>query len=262
MVLGVAFGGVAVAAASVAFLPRAFLPPFNEGTLIINVTFQPGISLTESDRAGPRGRTAADGGAGGEGASAAAPAAPSSTSMRRACIPPNSTSTCARAGGRVPRCWPISARASPSCRRRSTSASRSAHRLDHMLSGVRAQIALKIFGDDLDTLRTLAETLRGAAGGERAGPGRPADREARCASRSCEIARRLRARRRSTASQPAALTETLELLSNGRRRRRQIVDGSAALRRGGAPGRRATAPRPRLAELLVQTPHGLHPARG
>ena len=35
-----------------------------------------------------------------------------------------------------------------------------AHRLEHMLSGVQAQIVVKLFGEDLDTLRSQAEALR------------------------------------------------------------------------------------------------------
>ena len=43
------------------------------------------------------------------------------------------------------------------------------HRIDHMLSGTRANIAVKVFGDDLGTLRRLGERVRAAmAGGARA----------------------------------------------------------------------------------------------
>ena len=36
------------------------------------------------------------------------------------------------------------------------------HRIDHMLSGTRANIAVKIFGDDLPTLRSLAKQVNAA----------------------------------------------------------------------------------------------------
>jgi HME family heavy-metal exporter len=37
-----------------------------------------------------------------------------------------------------------------------------AHLISHMLSGVTAQIAIKVFGDDLDELKKLATRIRNA----------------------------------------------------------------------------------------------------
>jgi HME family heavy-metal exporter len=47
-VAGVAAAAVAVAAVDVGYLPRAFLPPMNEGTYQVELVFRPGVSLPES----------------------------------------------------------------------------------------------------------------------------------------------------------------------------------------------------------------------
>ncbi len=121
----------ALAAASVAFLPRAFLPPFNEGTLVINITYQPGYRWQRAMR-WSRGGTPVDadsevGGVGRRTGRAELDEHP------RACIPPSSTLTCAK-GGR-PRAAVLAdirghlASLPPRQYRQPIS-----HRLDHMLS--------------------------------------------------------------------------------------------------------------------------------
>jgi Cu/Ag efflux pump CusA len=52
LLLGVSAAAVFIAGFAATRLPRAFLPPFNEGTLTIGMTFTPGISLAESNRLG------------------------------------------------------------------------------------------------------------------------------------------------------------------------------------------------------------------
>ena len=158
-VLMVAVALVVAAAASVPWFARTFLPPFNEGTLTISVLLNPGTSLSESNRIGAlaerlilqvpevtkvgrrTGRAELDEHAEGvhsseidvDLAASARPRAQIITELRtRLASLPASVSV-----GQ-----PIS------------------HRLDHLLSGVRAQIALRIFGDDLDVLRAQAEELR------------------------------------------------------------------------------------------------------
>jgi HME family heavy-metal exporter len=51
-VIAAALTGVVVAAVTVSYLPRAFLPPLNEGMYMIELTYRPGISLIQSNRMG------------------------------------------------------------------------------------------------------------------------------------------------------------------------------------------------------------------
>jgi len=150
---------VLLALASVPFFARSFLPAFNEGTLTINLLMNPGTSLAESNRIGTlaeqlilqvpevtqvgrrTGRAELDEHA--EGVHYSELDVDLKKSKRsRADILQDIRSRLAPLPGSVNTGQPIS------------------HRLDHLLSGVRAQIALKIFGDDLDTLRGLATDMQ------------------------------------------------------------------------------------------------------
>ncbi len=150
---------VAASAASVPFMQRLFLPPFNEGSLVLALVLNPGTSLAESNRIGAvaegligevpevlqvgrrTGRAELDEHA--EGVHSAEIDVDLKRSERsREQIMADIRDKLAVLPAQVAIGQPIS------------------HRLDHLLSGVRAQIALKIYGDDTDTLRGLAESMR------------------------------------------------------------------------------------------------------
>jgi heavy-metal exporter, HME family len=157
-------GGVAVLVALVAvpFFPTTFLPPFNEGTLLIGMRLNPGVTLGESaalarqaevlikqvpevTHVGRRsGRAELDEHAEGVHVSELDVGLKPTGDLTRpmAEISADIRSRLVNLPAAISVGQPIS------------------HRIDHMLSGVRSQIAIKIFGEDLDTLRGQADLLR------------------------------------------------------------------------------------------------------
>lgn len=165
LVMALSAALLAAAAAAIAPMGTAFLPEFHEGSLTVQANTLPGTSLAKSDEIGRRveqillaepdvvatarrtGRAEFDEHVQGVEAAeidvglreTGRPRGELLASLRRgfAALP----------GTNVTIGQPIS------------------HRIDHMLSGTRANIAVKIFGDDLPTLRRLGDAVRAAIAG-------------------------------------------------------------------------------------------------
>ena len=156
-------GSAVLFLAAVAFLPfvgTSFLPEFNEGTLTVNVLAQPGTSLAESNRIGQiaerlmlevpevastgrrTGRAELDEHAEGVHYSEIDIDLRESDRERAEILHHIRDQLAVIPGVSVNVGQPIS------------------HRIDHLQSGVRAAVAVKLFGDDLGVLRAKAEEIR------------------------------------------------------------------------------------------------------
>ncbi len=245
--------GVVAAVFFATQLPRSFLPPFNEGTLTINMLFNPGISLAESHRVGliaerlimevpeveqvgrRTGRAELDEHAEG--------------------VHSSEIEVALAADGRSKDEIIADIRSRLSVLPVATNVGQPiSHRLDHMLSGVRAQIALKIFGEDLDSIRGFAEEFRGKLAEIPGIVDLQVEKQVRIPHLEVIVDYR---RAALYGIQPAAVTEQLERLSNGTIVSR-IVDGNkrfdVVLRL--EDDIRSTKG---LSDLLIETPAGWIP---
>ncbi len=160
IVIGTAVVLFFAAIATLPFVGTAFLPEFNEGTLTVNLLAQPGTSLAESNRIGAvaekalltipevkstgrrTGRAELDEHAEGVHYSEIDVDLRKSKREREEVLKDIREKLAVIPGVVTNVGQPIS------------------HRIDHLQSGVRAQIAVKLFGDDLATLRAKAEEIK------------------------------------------------------------------------------------------------------
>lgn len=156
---------LAGALAAMPFFGRAFLPEFNEGTLTISAVTLPGTSLAQSDELGRlvektllshpevvsvarrTGRAELDEHAQGVEAAELDVSLKMGKRSKAEFLAALRESLSVVPGMNITIGGPI------------------AHRIDHMLSGTRANIAVKIFGPDLYALRGLGDKARQAAQG-------------------------------------------------------------------------------------------------
>ena len=159
-VLGGTIGLFAVALACFFTLGRSFLPPFNEGSFTINISSLPGISLEESDKMGHRaeelllsipeiqtvarktGRAELDEHALGVNVSEIEAPFELKDRSRSELVADVREKLGTIVGANVEIGQPIS------------------HRIDAMLSGTKANIAIKLFGDDLNRMFALGNEIK------------------------------------------------------------------------------------------------------
>jgi CzcA family heavy metal efflux pump len=160
LVFAVSGALLVIALASFWFMGRAFLPEFNEGTLTISAVTVPGTSLAESDALGRAlegvllsvpeitstarrtGRAELDEHVQGVESAEIDVTLKMEKRDKHEILEEIRRKVTLVPGTNVTIGQPIS------------------HRIDHMLSGTRANIAIKIFGEDLGILRALAEHVR------------------------------------------------------------------------------------------------------
>ena len=164
-VLAIAAIALVLALVALSRTGQGFLPEFREGTLTIAAVTLPGTSLTQSSAIGRRieeillshpevvgvarrtGRAEQDEHAQGVYAAELDVSLRETDRPREELLAELRRQFTAVPGTNIVIGQPIS------------------HRVDHMLSGTRANLAVKIFGDDLGTLRRLAAEVRGAMEG-------------------------------------------------------------------------------------------------